>query len=338
LGSRRSGNHLGPLAGAIPKGCRVKKTNMELIVGGFILIALFILIAGVMWLKSSTLTRSMVEYSVLFPNIGSLQQGDPVQVNGVRKGVVGPIALNGARVTVVIKVDKDVKITDSSTITVQNIGLMGERTVGIQLSEKGNIIRPSARGKITYIKGNFDSGIAEAMGMLGSVLGDARVLLANVSAIVDSTVGDSAFFAAFRHIVGRLDTVSRLAQTLVRDNKGKIDASISNVKAVTSDMRELLDSNRAQINTIVANGTALSSRAVAIVSTVDTITASLQAMVKKIERGEGSLGALVSDEQFYKDLKKAVADLDALVSDVQQDGLKLRLKLGFKKETKKQTP
>ncbi|HMD67597.1 MAG TPA: MlaD family protein, partial [Chitinivibrionales bacterium] len=301
----------------------MKKTNMELIVGGFILIALFILIAGVMWLKSSTLTRSMVEYSVLFPNIGSLQQGDPVQVNGVRKGVVGPIALNGARVTVVIKVDKDVKITDSSTITVQNIGLMGERTVGIQLSEKGNIIRPSARGKITYIKGNFDSGIAEAMGMLGSVLGDARVLLANVSAIVDSTVGDSAFFAAFRHIVGRLDTVSRLAQTLVRDNKGKIDASISNVKAVTSDMRELLDSNRAQINTIVANGTALSSRAVAIVSTVDTITASLQAMVKKIERGEGSLGALVSDEQFYKDLKKAVADLDALVSDVQQDGLKL---------------
>ncbi len=311
---------------------------MELIVGGFILIALFILIAGVMWLKSSTLTRSMVEYTVLFPNIGSLQQGDPVQVNGVRKGVVGPIALNGSRVTVVIKVDKDVNITDSSTITVQNIGLMGERTVGIQLSEKGTVIRPSARGKITYIKGNFDSGIAEAMGMLGSVLGDARVLLANVSAIVDSTVGDSAFFAAFRHIVGRLDTVSRLAQTLVRDNKGKIDASISNVKAVTSDMRQLLDSNRAQINTIVANGTALSSRAVAIVSTVDTITASLQAMVKKIERGEGSLGALVSDEQFYKDLKKAVADLDALVSDVQQDGLKLRLKLGFKKETKKQTP
>jgi phospholipid/cholesterol/gamma-HCH transport system substrate-binding protein len=333
-----SGRAIWRPAAVIPKGCRVKKTNMEFIVGGFILIALFILIAGVMWLKSSTLTRSMVEYSVVFPNIGSLQQGDPVQVNGVRKGVVGTIALTGSRVTVVIKVDKDVKITDSSTITVQNIGLMGERTVGIQLSEKGHVVHPSARGKITYLRGQFDSGIAEAMGMIGSVLGDARVLLANVSAIVDSTVGDSAFFAAFRRIVGRIDTVSRLAQTLVRDNKGKIDQSISNVKAVTSDMRELLDSNRVQINTIVANGTAVTTRAVAIVGTVDTITATLQTMVKKIERGEGSLGALVSDEQFYKDLKKAVADLDGLVSDVQQDGLKLRLKLGFKKETKKQTP
>ncbi len=316
----------------------VKKNNMEFTVGGFILIALFILIAGVLWLKSSTLTRSMVEYSVLFPNIGSLQQGDPVQVNGVRKGVVGSIALTGSRVTVVIKVDKNVTITDSSSITVQNIGLMGERTVGIQLSEHGKPIHPNTKGKITYIQGHFDSGIAEAMGMIGSVLGDARTLLANVSAIVDSTIGDSAFYASFKHIVGRLDTVTRLAQTLVRENRGKIDKSLTNVKTVTTDMKELLDSNRAQINTIVSNGTTLSSRAVTIVGTVDTITSSLQTMVKRIERGEGSVGALLSDEQFYKDLKKAVADLDALLSEVQQDGLKLRLKLGFKKETKKQTP
>jgi phospholipid/cholesterol/gamma-HCH transport system substrate-binding protein len=151
-------------------------------------------------------------------------------------------------------------------------------------------------------------------------------------------VGDSAFYSAFKHIVGRLDTVSRLAQTLVKDNKGKIDQSLTDVKVVTSDIRQLLDSNKAQINTMVSNGTVVTSRAVAIVGTVDTITTALQAMVRKIERGEGSVGALMKDEQFYKDLKKSVADLDSLVSDVSQDGLKLRLKFGFKKETKKQTP
>lgn len=306
--------------------------------GGFILVALFILIAGVLWLKSSSLTRTMVEYTVLFPNVGSLQQGDPVQVNGVRKGLVGKLELTGSKVAVVIKVDKDVHLTDSSTITVQNIGLMGERTVSIQLSERGKSIRPSTKKNITYIDGKFDTGIAEAMGMIGSVLGDARALLANVSSIVDSTVGDSAFYSSFHRIVGRLDTVSRLAQTLVRDNKGKIDQSLTNVKAVTSDIKDLLDSNKAQINSMVANGNALTARAVAIVGTVDTITTSLQTMVKKVERGEGSLGALMTDEQFYKDLKKSVADLQSLVSDVQQDGLKLRIKFGFKKENKKQTP
>jgi phospholipid/cholesterol/gamma-HCH transport system substrate-binding protein len=238
----------------------------------------------------------------------------------------------------VIKLDRDITLTDSSTITIQNIGLMGERMISIRLSDKGAAIKPSGKGRITVLNGTFDSGIAEAMGMLGSVLTDVRTLVANVASIVDSTVGDTAFFRVFDRIVGRLDTVTRLAQSLVKDNKGKIDKSLTNVKAVTSDIKELLDSNKAQINTIVSNGTLLTSRALAIAGTVDTITTSLQAMVKRIEKGEGSVGMLLSDEQFYKDLKKAVGDLDSLLSEVKQDGLKLRLKLGFKKETKKQAP
>lgn len=311
---------------------------MEFIVGGFILIALFILIAGVLWLKSSTIARSMVEYTVMFPDVGMLSEGDPVKVNGVSKGVTKSIKLHGSKVEVVIKIDRDITLTDSATITIQNIGLMGERMVSIRLSDKGATIKPSGKGRITVLNGTFDSGIAEAMGMLGTVLTDVRRLVANVASIVDSTVGDTAFFRAFDRIVDRLDNVTRLAQSLVKDNKGKIDRSLSNVKIVTSDIKELLDSNKAQINTIVSNGTQLTQRALAIAGTVDTITVSLQTMVKRIEKGEGSVGMLLTDEQFYKDLKKAVGDLDSLLSEVQQDGLKLRLKLGFKKETKKQAP
>lgn len=316
----------------------MKKNNMELIVGGFIFIALFILIGGVLWLKSATLTRAMVEYTVVFPNIGSLSEGDPVKVNGVQKGIAKKISLRETKVRVVIKLDKSVMLTDSSKIIVQNIGLMGERMIGIQLSEKGAAIKPSTKRTETVIDGAFDSGIAEAMGMLGSVMTDIRTLIANVAAIVDSTVGDTSFYTAFHRIVSRLDSVTRLAQSLVETNRGKINKSFTNIKTVTTDIKELLDSNKAQINSIVANGSQLSSRALAITGTVDTITTSLQTMVRRVEKGEGSVGMLLSDEQFYKDLKKAVADLDALVSDVQDDGLKLRLKFGFKKETKKQTP
>jgi phospholipid/cholesterol/gamma-HCH transport system substrate-binding protein len=317
------------------KDAGVKKNNMEVIVGGFILIALFILIAGTLWLKSSTFTRSMCEYSVLFPNVGTLQEGDPVMVNGVRKGGAKAITLNGPKVTVVIKLDRNVTLTDSATITVQNIGLMGERMIGVQLSEKGSPLKPSGKGHITVIQGHFDTGIAEAMGMVGTVLGDVRVVVANVAAIIDSTVGDTSFYKTFKRIVGRLDSVTRLAQSLVDNNKGKIDRTFTNIKTVTTDIKDLLDSNKAQLNTIVSNGTQLTQRALVIAGTIDTITTSLQTMVKRIEKGQGSAGMLLSDEQFYKDLKKAVTDLDSLVTDVSQDGLKLRLKLGFKKENKK---
>jgi phospholipid/cholesterol/gamma-HCH transport system substrate-binding protein len=313
----------------------VKKNNMEFMVGSFILIALFIVIAGVLWLKSSTVTRSMVEYTVMFPNIGTLSEGDPVMVNGVRKGVVGKINLVGAKVSVVMRIEKTVALTDSSIITVQNIGLMGERMLGVQLSDRGKRIAPSKKGSITYLNGNFDSGIAEAMGMIGTVMNDVRALLAHVATIVDSTVGDAAFYRTFKHIVSRLDTVTILAQSLIANNRPKIDRSVNNITRVTADIKELLDSNKTQLNTIVANGTQLSSRAVAIAGRVDSLTGSLQTMVTKIQQGQGSIGLLMSDEQFYRDLKKSIADLDSLVTEVQTDGLKLRLKLGFKKEKKK---
>jgi len=60
----------------------VKKSSMDLVVGASILLALFILIAGVLWLKEVSITRRMVSYTVLFPNIGALQGGDGVMVNG----------------------------------------------------------------------------------------------------------------------------------------------------------------------------------------------------------------------------------------------------------------
>jgi phospholipid/cholesterol/gamma-HCH transport system substrate-binding protein len=313
----------------------VKKTNMEFMVGGFILIALFIVIAGVLWLKSSTLTRSMVEYTVIFPNIGMLSEGDPVMVNGVRKGVVGNINLVGSKVAVVMRIDKNIPLTDSSTVTAQNIGLMGERMVGVQLSDRGKRLTPSRKGTITTINGRFDSGIAEAVGMVGTALNDVRALIADVASIVDSTVGDTAFFRTFHHIVARLDTVTILAQSLVANNRAKIDRSLSNIATVTADITGLLNENKAQLNTIVRNGTQLSSGAVTIVGKVDSLTTSLQTMVTKIQQGQGSIGLLMTDEQFYRDLKKSVADLDSLVNEVQTDGLKLRLKLGFKKEKKK---
>jgi hypothetical protein len=48
-----------------------------------------------------------------------------------------------------------------------------------------------------------------------------------------------------------------------------------------------------------------------------------------IESGKGSIGKLYTDEQFYNELKAVVRSVDTLVNEVQQDALKLRVRLGF---------
>ena len=314
----------------------MKRTSVDLIVGGSILVALIILIAGVLWLKEISITRKMVDYAAVFPNVGSLSVGDPVLVNGVKMGTVGDIFLRGIKVAVVIKLDRSVPLTDSATITIQNIGLMGERTVGVTPSEKGTLLKHYRKSDTTYpfITGRFDSGIAEAMGMVGTVLGDVQVLVHNVQGIVDSTVGDTSFVTFYRRVVARLDTVTLLADQLVKQNKSKIDQSMTNVTDITTDMKRLLKDNEANVNQVLSNANDLSARGVRIAASVETLTVQLNTMVSSIEKGEGSLGQLMKDDKFYTDLKGTVKKLDNLVNDVQDRGLKLRIKVGFKEEKK----
>jgi phospholipid/cholesterol/gamma-HCH transport system substrate-binding protein len=310
----------------------MKKTNTDLIVGGTIFAALFIMIASVLWLKELSVASRRVHYSVLFSNIGLLQLGDPVTVSGLKSGRVLDVKMLQDSVAVTMELDKNIMLTDSARITVQNIGLMGERCVGIQLSKKGARCRPDANGRPpAYIHGYFDSGIGEAMGMIGTVLADVRVLLTNVQGIINKTVGDTVFIDVFQKVVCRLDTLSGMAQTLVKRDAPKVDRAVSDLSALAGQMQQLVDANKKDLDRLIKNGAQLSDQALVITGNLDTLTTSLNGMIADIKSGKGSIGKLMQDENLYSSLKGSIQALDTLVKDVQDEGLKLRIKLGFKK-------
>jgi phospholipid/cholesterol/gamma-HCH transport system substrate-binding protein len=300
---------------------------MDLIVGASILIALVILVGGVLWLKESLVSHKMVSYTAIFPNVGTLQLGNPVMVNGVTKGRVTGIYLRNSRVATVMDIEKDVMLSDSCSVTAQNIGLMGERGIGIQLKEGGTRLKPTKKTDTTFLPGSFDTGIAEAMGMLGTVLGQVQVLLVNVSSIMSSTIGDTSFLRLFHTLVSRLDTLTFVAEKLVKKNGPLIDNSMQNLSSATTQLKDLLDKNSGHIDAIMANGESLTSYSLNLMTKIETLTASIQGVVSGIEKGEGPLGMMLKDKQFASDLKRTVANVDTLVTDVQSDALKLRIKI-----------
>lgn len=298
---------------------------MDLIVGASILIALVILIGGVLWLKESLVSHKMVSYTAVFPNVGTLQLGDPVMINGVTKGRVTRIYLRRSQVATVMDIEKDVVLNDSCSVTAQNIGLMGERGIGIQLKDGGARLKPTKKNDTTFLPGSFDTGIAEAMGMLGTVLGQVQVLLVNVSSILNGTVGDTSFLRTFHTLVGRLDTLTSVAEKLVKNNGPLIDKSMQNLSSATADLKELLDKNSGHIDAIMANGESLTSYGLTLMNKVEALTTSLQGMVLEVENGKGTVGMLLKDQQFAGDLKRTVADVDTLATEVKKDAVKISI-------------
>jgi phospholipid/cholesterol/gamma-HCH transport system substrate-binding protein len=315
----------------------VKKGNVDLIVGASILFSLITLITGVLWLKEVSVSRKLVSYAVLFPNVGTLQPGDPVMVNGITKGSVKNLDIRNNMVMAVFDLDRTISLTDSCLVTVQNIGLMGERGVGITLNSTGTAV-PPVRGKdTTYLKGNFDTGIAEAMGMIGTVLSEVRVLAGNVSRIIDQTIGDPSFSQTFTILLSRLDTITSAGQSIIVDNGPELDSIVKQVRYLTTELNAIVENSKTQINNIINNGDTLLENAVTISNGADTLIRSVKQMIDKIDNGEGTVSMLIKDKQFYTDLKKSVANLDTLINDVQDNALKLRVKIGFGKQKKKET-
>jgi len=314
----------------------VKRVNVDLAVGASILAALFILVAGLIWLKEMSVASQMVNYMVIFPEVGTLQVGDPVYVNGVKKGTVRSIELRGTEVGSILNLDKKINLTDSVRVSVVNVGLLGERGIGINLSSAGNRVNYIAPGRdTTFIRGRFDTGISEAMGMLGTVLSEVETLVEGVTDVIYATIGDSAFIVQFHTLVERLDTTLVVANRLLKRNEPVLNATLSDLRVVSKDLRALIDRNTAGIDGLVADGGQLMTKGIVLVEQADSLVADVKAMLRKIEDGEGSLGKLYKDEDFYQEIKDIVRSLDTLVNEVQDDALKLRVRLGFgKKKTK----
>jgi phospholipid/cholesterol/gamma-HCH transport system substrate-binding protein len=214
---------------------------------------------------------------------------------------------------------------------------MGERGVGITLSVAGKSVPAVSGHDTTFLYGNFDTGIAEAMGMVGTVLSEVRVLAGNVSKIIDRTVGDTSFAQTFDVLIARLDTITSTGQSILVDNQPKLDSMIQQAKVLIVELNNIIKANRTQIGNIVTNGDTLLENAVVITRSTDSLVHSVTAIVDEIQNGNGTVGMLIKDKKFYTDLKKSVADLDTLINDVQDNALKLRVKLGFGRQKKKES-
>jgi phospholipid/cholesterol/gamma-HCH transport system substrate-binding protein len=296
--------------------------NTDVVVGVVVFLSLVILVGGVMFLKEVKFTSKTYTLRCYFPAVSNLTTGDPVKVNGVKSGKVTDIKLEKGQVLVTMEVDKSIILTEGSRITIQNVGLMGERMVGIQLKPGTpplDISQP--------LTGYFDSGIAEAMGMMGEVFGQIQVIVAQLNEIVQQTVGDPAFLSTFQRIMKRLDNISATAENLVQNNAGNINGMAKDLNSTVGNVKSLVDDNKDKMQGIINNLSAVSGKADNLVDRLQSISGGLDQLMTEINRPTSSVHMLLNDKEFYTELKSTLTSLDSLIKKIEKDKLKVKVNL-----------
>lgn len=154
-------------------------------VGLLTIIALLVLVGTINWLKGRSVSNGE-RIEVSFEDVSGLRAGAAVQIMGLRVGQIEEITpvINGENSYIRVKfviTEPDVKIPDTSTISIQQSGIIGEKFLEITPPKVRTTFFPKNRATIALKKGSkvqvFTNGEYETIGVVRNVeIVDVRAL------------------------------------------------------------------------------------------------------------------------------------------------------------------
>lgn len=272
----------------------------ELQVGGLVLAAIVVLIAGLVWLTGVDIGGERYRFHVLTSEAAQVSKASRVYLHGVDVGSVRSVRLEERGVVLSLDVSGEVSIPVDSRAEIVPSGFLGSQMV--------NLIPGSAERRLTAgdtIAGGTGSDLQRMAGELGQRAGDvldrtARVLADTTIGSVRSGAEDMA--GTLEELRGLVESERRTLESLVES----LDRTSRNLEGATGpELRSTvvrLDSLTSELNRTGESLTA-SSR-------------SLSSILEKVDGGEGSLGRLVNDEGLYESMTAAVENLQSASEEI----------------------
>ena len=297
-----------------------KNSALYFSVGLVVLLAVVILVFGMFFLNEKDPRETFNTFYLRFSQVSTLVLDDPVKVNGVKMGKVEDISLAGHRVVVRIRLRTDVKIPKDSEIRVQNIGIMGERQIGMILGDAESYWAPG-----DTVNGQFDAGIAEALGLAGEVCDSTKVLLESVKEALNGTIANPDFQERFRTILAKAESLEDRLMTMVNTTDPQIKKSLHGLNDVMGKVETLVDGVKPPMDNLFANADKVVGNADHLVSELEGVTKHLDELIAKVQSKDNTMGILLSDRALHDDLVKTIHSADSLFRVILHDGLDINV-------------
>ena len=289
----------------------MKKLSKELRIGVLVVVSIVVLVWGVNYLKGSNLFDSSKTVYAIYPNIGGLQEGSGVSVNGFKVGVVKKILLltdKNYSLLVAISIEKDLDIPSNSVSKIVNVDIMGSKGISLIL---GNSNTNAQQGDT--LVSDMDRSLKEEVNkQILPLKNKAEQLISSIDSVVTvitSVLSKDARESLTKSLESLDNTFTTMSQTMTKVNK-IVDQNDERISSIVKN----LEANNNEITNILKNFSDLSDDIAK--SNIKNLLASLGEVSKKITDAEGSLGMFINDKDLYLNLEKSSKELEALIKDI----------------------
>lgn len=280
----------------------MKYFTKEVRIGLAGLVALFMLIYGINYLKGINMFKPSSYYYVEYTNINGLAKSSPVFADGFRVGIVRDIYYNynsPGHVTVEVELDTDMRIPKGSTAELVT-EMLGTVKMNILLANN-----PRERYQVgDTIPGVLNNGIMEAVTQ--TLMPQMEKMLPRLDSILVSLnqiLGDP-------NIPGTLKSVRGTAANLEVATAQLNVLLKKDVPQLTGKLNQIGD------NFIVISDNLKSIDYASTFNKVDSTMNNLKILTGQLTREDNSLGLLLNDRALYDNLSATGANAAALLEDL----------------------
>jgi phospholipid/cholesterol/gamma-HCH transport system substrate-binding protein len=305
----------------------------ELKVGIVFLTAVILLLVGIILGKGFQVTSSQVTISLRFPNSGGLQPSSPIVVNGVKRGTVGSVINDNGSVLITATIDdiSDFKKDVSAKVTI--LELTGGKKIEINpgTSHEHYDLK-------NEIPGTTPADIPELVAILGSVSGDAIMLIKRLDTIATAgtrMLDDKQMLRDLKSIIINTSEATANLNELLRNNRSDLDITFKNLKIITSDLKLAINKDEPKLDSLLTNLNDITNSAKKLFVKVDSLMisadgtlADLKDITGEIKGGKGTISKLIYDKEFSEKLNSTLDSLSQFVNQIKQYGININARLG----------
>lgn len=283
----------------------MKYFTKEVRIGIAGVVALFMLVVGINYLKGVNMFKPSSYYYVEYSNINGLAKSSPVFADGFRIGIVRDIFYdytNPGHVTVEVGLDTDMRIPKGSTAELVT-EMLGTVKMNLLLA---NNPRESYRVGDT-IPGVLNHGIMEAVTQ--KLVPQMDVMLPRLDSIMVS-----------------LNQI--LSDPNIPATMGSVRRTAANLEVTTAELNRIMKRDvpvlTSKLNTIGDNFVVLSTKLkdidyAATFQKIDLTMANVKTFTDRLNSKDNTVGLLLNDPSLYNNLNATGANAASLLEDLQKN-------------------
>jgi phospholipid/cholesterol/gamma-HCH transport system substrate-binding protein len=301
------------------------KLTREARVGIVVIAAIAMFYFGINYLKGINIFSPARNFYAVFENADFLLPSAPVTINGLQIGVVEDVFFTDGqpdKVVVSLRIsNRDVKIPAGTKAHIKS-DLLGTRTMYLEVSSSDKLL---SRGDT--LQGILDSAFTDRLtttilplkGRVESLVASIDSVLTIFRGVFNRKTQDGlvmSFESINRSILKLEHTVGEVDQ-LVGSERTKLSDIFGNIRSITENIRK----NNDKLSNVFSNMDKITdelarSNVGKTMTDLQQSVSSLQQVLHKIEKGEGSVGQLMTNDSLYHNLEGSAKNLEKLLEDM----------------------